>query len=180
MDERERARPPRAAGLASVARVIGLRRWALGSFHAALVLVVALLAGYRSGGLADALGAGGTVVGGGLYLLLLASTVATVRMLPDDLDARRGIRGTLATVGWGAVGGGLNGILFLLELAAVAVVGLLLVRPERLAGLPFVLVVGLPAAAVAGVAVGLAVALVDLLLVRIVDRLVPGERRERL
>lgn len=164
-------------------RDVTLQQWALGSFHAALLLVGSLLALHLSDGLAGALEAGGTLVGGALYLVLLTSTVLTARLLATQVgfDERRGLRGTLRSVGWGALGGGVNGVLFLLGLLVVGFVGLLFVSPESLSVLLFVLVFGLLVAFSVGFVLGLAFALLDLLLFRAVVWLVPDDgRRERL
>lgn len=159
-------------------RDVTLQQWALGSFHAALLLVAALLALHLSDGLAGALEAGETLVGGAFYLVLLSSTVLTARLVaePAGLGERRDLRGTLRTVGWGVLGGGVNGILFLLGFVVVAFVGLLLVSPTGVFVLLFVLAFGSLVALVVGLLLGLAFVLVDLLLFRAVAWLVPDGR----
>lgn len=163
-------------------RDVSLLDWTLGSFHAAVLLVVALLALHLTDSLAGALDAGGTIVGGALYLALLASTVVTARLIVaqtglDETGAHRGgLRETLGTVGWGILGGAVNGLLFLLVLAVVIFVGLLVTEPSDVVVLPFVLAFGTPVALAGGLVLGGAFVLVDLLLLWVVDSLVPGER----
>lgn len=160
-----------------------LLEWALGSFHAATLLVVPLLLIHLDDGLSGALAGGGTLVGAGLYLALLASTVVTVRAIlaPSALEERRGLRGTVHTVGWGLAGGAVNGIVFLLVVLAGAFLALLLTRPAEVAGLPVVAVLGIPAAAVVGVALGLVFVVVDLVALRVARALAPpdGGRDQR-
>lgn len=158
-------------------RDVTLQEWALGSFHAALLLVSALLGLHLADDLAGSLAAAGTLVGGALYLVLLSSTVLTARLVvePSGLAERRDVRGTLRTVGWGLVGGGVNAVLFLLGLAVVVFVGILLTSPGSVFVVVFVLAFGLLVALVAGLVLGAAFGLVDLLLFRIAMRLVPED-----
>lgn len=164
-------------------RDLRLLSWGLGSLHAALLLVAGLLALHLDGTLGETLGGGGTLVGGGLYLVLLSSTVLTAHLLldPSGLDERRDLPGTLATVAWGAVGGGANGLLFLFGLLAVGTLFLLVTEPTGVALLPFVFVFGSVVAVLVGVVAGVAFVLVDLVLLRVAAWLVPADRgRERL
>lgn len=158
-------------------RDVTLQEWALGSFHAALLLVGALLALHLADTLAGSLETGGTLLGGVLYLVLLSSTVLTARLVvePSGLAERRDGRGTLRTVGWGVVGGGVNAVLFLLGLAVVVFAGLLLTSPGSVFLVVFLLAFGFLVALVAGVVLGTVFGLVDLLLFRLALRLVPDD-----
>lgn len=160
---------------------VTLRQWALGSFHAALLLVIVLLVLHLSDGLAGALPADGTLVGSGIYLLLVASAVLTIQLVdgPAGLNERRDLRGTFQTVGWGALGGSVNGVLFLLGLVAAASIPFLVVSPGSAVLLPLALAFGSVVAAVVGFVLGFAFVLGDLLLVRTALWLVPDDRPEQ-
>lgn len=161
----------------SLRRDLTLFEWALGSFHAALLLVVALLVLHLNDGLAGSLDAGGTLVGSALYLALLTSTVVTSMNLaePARFLERRGLRGTLLTLLWGVLGGGANGLFFLVALLVVGFVGFLLTEPSNLLLLVFVAAFGSVVAIVVGLVLGAAFVLVDVVLVRAALGLVPGE-----
>jgi hypothetical protein len=162
-------------------RDVSLLGWALGSFHAAALLVVALLALHLNDSLAGAIREGGTLVGGALYLVLLGSTVLTARLVVDQagLDdpgaLRGGLRETLRLVGWGTLGGAVNGVLFLLALSVVGFVALLVVQPGSAPIVLLVLAFGGVAAAVAGLLLGFVFVLVDLLLLWAALALLPEE-----
>lgn len=114
-------------------------------------------------GLTGALPAGGTLVGGELYLLLVVSTVLTVWLVDGPADSTSaGTFGRPLAIGWGALGGSVNGVLFLLGLVAA-----LPDRESRKRGPhPLVLAIGSVIAAVVGLLLGFAFVFVNHLLIR--------------
>jgi hypothetical protein len=157
-------------------RGVQLRAWAFGSLHAALVVAVGVGTVYAAGALGDLLAGLSTAVGLLVYGLLWAtSLVAARRVLARAPPSSARVRSVLSAA---AAWGGIAGVAFLLELLAVAVVGLALrgsltvpTFDGDVVGLfaPLaVLGVGAALALLVGSVVGVLLAVVDLVVVRVV------------
>ena len=145
--------------------------WALGTFHAALLITIAVLLLYLAEGLGSFLSGLSTVAGLALFGALWLSSV---------WSTRRALRGAVgpglvlavpfeSLVGRGVIQGGWTGLTFLAFLAIILGVPALVQRPNSgVLVLPLVLsVFGVAAAALAiviGWLLGLVFALLDLLL----------------
>lgn len=153
--------------------------WALGAFHAALLVAVLVGLGHA----ADALGELGdlnTAVGLALYLLLWVLSWGVSRRVLAEVPPARvaepgGIRRALA---WGVLGGAATGAGFLVAIVVVFVAPALLLRGGEPLSVVLIALVGLPVAAVVGAVVGALFALLDVALIRGAGRLAaPGPRR---
>jgi hypothetical protein len=160
-----------------------LQAFAFGSFHAAVLVVAGVGTLYAAGGLGDALAGLSTAVGLAVYgLLWVTSLVADRGVLARAPPTSAHTRSVLtAAAAWG----GLAGAAVLLELLAVRVVGRAIrgrlrlpaveADPVGLFALVAVLGVGLAAALLVGSVVGLALAALDLAVVRAVRATRAGE-----
>jgi hypothetical protein len=160
----------------------GLVVFALGTFHAAVLIVALVLVLYAAGGLASLLSGLSTIAGLGLFVALWATTV---------WSTNRTLRGAFTVAPWTSVAadtliaraawrGGVNGIMFL------ACVGLILAISSAFNGdLAFSVIgagflvfatVGAAAAFVIGFVVGLLFACVDLALVTATRAILANEK----
>jgi hypothetical protein len=156
-----------------------LAEWALGSFHAAGLLLAGLLAGHATDGLADLLGGGGgetTLLGAGAYAFLLVTTVVTVRIVvhPADLEPPEDGRGAAHTLGRAVLGGAFNAVAFVLPLFGLLVGTQVGLDPDGLTSGLFVLGIALPVAIAIGSGIGFVFGVLDLACVLVVDRLTPS------
>jgi hypothetical protein len=151
--------------------------WALATFHAAAFVIAALLLLYPRGRFGDTLASLNTLLGFGLYIALWVTTVVTTRGALrglDPLTASMGREFPRRAIRWGAA----NGVAFLVMLAVPLIVGSIAAAPagaNPLSSLPFVVVVApiaLSVAAAVGGLIGLALSLVDLLLIAAARRVV--------
>jgi hypothetical protein len=145
--------------------------WALGTFHAAALLVAATLILHLTGGLASTLSGLNTVSGLALFAALWLTTVwSTRRTLRGALDA--GLRSSVPIgplIGRAVWRGGVNGVAFM-PLAGVILAFPVVLSDPRTA-VPFLLVASLFAATIGlaiafgiGCIVGLLFAGIDILL----------------
>lgn len=149
-----------------------LRAWALGSFHVAVLTVVALLSVHSSGALGDLLRGLDTATGVVLYLVVWAAgwlaTRAALARAPLDGNVA-------AALGQGVIWGGAAGVAALLVgLLVVAAPGLL-TRGAPLSAFALITGIGGTVALVAGAVVGGLFALLDVALTRLAERLAPTE-----
>ena len=148
--------------------------WALGTFHTSVLGLLLLLLVYPRGGLGIALGGLSTITGLALFVALWATTVfATSRAIRglQLLGAERAADRTFyrRALRWGAV----NGALFLWSFTAILALQQFVTAPGTLQlgpvllGTGFVLGVGTLFAVVIGAVVGLVLATLDLVGLRI-------------
>lgn len=152
-----------------------LLAWALGAFHAALLLAALVLLAYDAGSiggiLEDTGTARGLVLGLGLWVVAAWTTRRALAGVPAAGSPRGGLKDAF---GLGVLWAGLAGVLFLLVLAAVF---LLPTHPgggfrlRDLVGFGFFLAYGAAFAFVVGSFVGVALAAFDVLALRVADAL---------
>jgi hypothetical protein len=157
-----------------------LAEWALGSFHAAGLLLAGLLAGHYTDGLADLLGGGGdepTLLGAGAYALLLLTTVFTVRLVvrPSDLHAPADGGDAARTLARSILGGAFNGIAFVLPLFGLLVGLQVGADPAQVGSVLLILAIAVTVAIAVGGGIGFVFGVLDLASVLVVDRLVSSE-----
>lgn len=154
--------------------------WALGTFHACLLIVLLVLLLYRRGAVAGLLGETGTVAGILLFLSLWAISVWTTgRALRGVLGGSTRVAGWDVAVGRAAVWGGFAGSLFLFCLVAVVLLPAVVQNwsgPSAgfLVAVPFLLVAA-GVAFVVGAMVGALFGGLDVLLLRTRDALLRKE-----
>ena len=153
--------------------------FAVGSFHAALLVALGVAGLHLSGAAGDLLGGVGTLPGAVAYLALWVLTVWTtdraltasgVTPVEGVPDRRRALRAALT---WGAVTGG---VFFAALFVVVLVAALVVVGPEALTLVLIGGAVGSVFALVVGALVGGLFALADVGLLRVAVALT-GERR---
>jgi len=150
----------------------GLLAFALATFHASLFLLAFLLFLYWQDVLRHVLPGLNTLLGLVLFMVLWACTWYTTRRALRDLEADDALLGRAAR--WG----GVNGVLFLLTLAAGQLVATVVLAPQALPGAllfsAFLAVVGSIVAFGIGGVVGLVLASIDLALLAVARRLARG------
>lgn len=152
--------------------------WALGAFHAALLVAVLVALGHA----ADALGELGdlnTAVGLALYLVLWVLSWGVGRRVLAEVPASQAAEpdGLSRALRWGALGGAATGAGFLLVTVLVAFVPRALIGGEIVV-VAYISLLGAVVAAAVGTVVGGLFALLDVALIRVAGRLAePTSRR---
>ena len=154
-----------------------LLAWALGAFHTALFVFLAVFLVYRGGGLGNLLGGLNTLIGSGLFALLWATTGWTTRRAAGKVGASpaAGVSWNLLGGGgmWGAVNATLFLGVFLVPLAVFAVVVDFRQVAADLGGFLIFLLAALGVAGFVGFLAGLTLSLLDVALLLIATRLLP-------
>jgi len=146
--------------------------WALGTFHASILIVVAVLILHAAGGLGSLLSSLNTPTGLALFAALWATTTWSARRtLRDAFEPDLRVVMGAPDLIWRAIrDGALNGVVFLACLAIILAIsavatgngGSILIF---IYGAPFIAVIGTAIAAVIGALIGLCYLAIDLTLI---------------
>ncbi|MDQ2745465.1 MAG: hypothetical protein M3Z66_24670 [Chloroflexota bacterium] len=157
-----------------------LFRWSLATFHAGLLVLLLVIVLYSFSDLAGALKNVGTIPGLAIYLALWTSTWWTTGKAARDVTPDGSLR-VNELVRRGMIWGGVNGAIFVLVLLAyLDGLGLSRGQPNAIEVVPFLLIeaaISTIPAFIIGAIVGLLFALLDLGLLGIAQRILPGEIR---